>query len=450
MRAMREREIELAENNPHLVQAMLDEKMEGHRLAVMARTIAMMIIMVLLPILNPNWDVLYYQAVVLFFIGLGWLQYRYAQVGYSKFELLLIFADIILLTLIFIVPSPFQHEELPTAILYRFNNFDYFFMFLALGALAYSWRTVWSMGTWIAIFWLAGYALVSIFGHVMPELSQKAQEVYDGHELIGHMLDPNSGRFTQRIQEVVIIVIVGAVIAIKGYRSNQLLMQQALIAEERANLSRYFPSSLVDAIASTNRDIRAVRSQEVAVLFTDIVGFTQYAERNTPDNVMDLLRNYHALVEKTIFENSGTLEKYIGDGVMATFGRPEISPEDAANALRCATAIIEANAEFNAIREKEGKEAVRISIGIHYGAVILGDIGPERRLEFAVVGDTVNVASRLEAETRKLDCQCVVSDNVMQHLSKDCAEAENFAETFKSHGDVKLRGRNEPISVWVT
>ncbi|MDJ0614085.1 MAG: adenylate/guanylate cyclase domain-containing protein [Rhizobiaceae bacterium] len=228
------------------------------------------------------------------------------------------------------------------------------------------------------------------------------------------------------------------------------MIKQAAISEERANLSRYFPSSLVDAIASTNRDIRAVRSQEVAVLFTDIVGFTQYAERNTPENVMDLLRNYHALVEKTIFENSGTLEKYMGDGVMATFGRPETSPEDAANALRCATAIMAANAKYNEEREKESKEAVRISIGIHYGAVILGDIGPERRLEFAVVGDTVNVASRLEAETRKLDCQCVVSDSVMKHLKKDCEDSEAFAETFKSFGDVQLRGRNQPISVWVS
>ncbi len=450
MRSMRDRELELASSNPHLAQALHEDKMEGHRLAVVARTIAMLVIMALLPIMNPNWDVLYYEAIVLFFIALGWLQYRYAQVGYSKFELLLIFADIILLTLIFIVPSPFQSEELPTALLYRFNNFGYFFVILALAALAYSWRTVWSMGTWVAIIWLAGYGLVAIFGHEVPRLSESSNQLYEGYDFLGFMLDPNSGRFTQRLQEVVIFLLVAGIIAVKGFRSNQLLMRQAMIAEERANLSRYFPSSLVDAIASTNRDIRAVRSQDVAVLFTDIVGFTQYAERNTPENVMDLLRNYHALVEKTIFENSGTLEKYMGDGVMATFGRPETSTEDAANALRCATDLIKANEEFNAMRKKQGKEAVRISIGIHYGAVILGDIGPERRLEFAVVGDTVNVASRLEAETRNLDCQCVVSDSVMQHLREDCEDRDMFAETFRSHGDVRLRGRNKPISVWVS
>lgn len=450
LQIMREHEREMAVTNPHLSAALEEEKMEGHRLAVKARTIALTIIACLLPFLNPNWHVLFYEVIILLFIGLGWLQYKYAQVGYSKMELLLILADIVLLTLTFIVPNPFHDDVFPTAMLYRFDNFNYFFVILAVATLAYSWRTVWSMGTWVAGIWLLGYVGMRLFGAEIPALDAASSSIYAAYPLIEDILRPNSAELNVRVQEIVVFILVAAILAVKGFRSNQLLMKQAAISEERANLSRYFPSSLVDAIASTNRDIRAVRNQDVAVLFTDIVGFTQYAERNTPENVMDLLRTYHALIEKTIFENSGTLEKYIGDGVMATFGRPETSPEDAANALRCATAIMEANAQFNKQREMEGKEAVRISIGIHYGAVILGDIGPERRLEFAVVGDTVNVASRLEAETRNLDCRCVVSDSVMQHLKKDCPDAKHFAETFKSYGDVHLRGRNEPISVWVT
>ncbi|MEM7465184.1 MAG: adenylate/guanylate cyclase domain-containing protein [Pseudomonadota bacterium] len=450
MSDMRDREQEMSKSNSHLAEALEQEKMEGHRIAVIARTVAMTIILCILPIMNPNWDVMYYQATVLLFIALGWLQYRYAQVGYSKFELILIFADILLLTLIFIVPSPFQDEELPTSILYRFNNFAYFFLILALGTLAYSWRTVWAIGTWVAVFWVVGYAGVAFFGHEMPGLGEGSANLYANHELIGSMLDPNGGRFSQRFQEIVIFIIVAAILALRGFRTNQLLMRQAMVAEERANLSRYFPSSLVDAIASTEHDIGAVRSQEVAVLFTDIVGFTQYAERNTPENVMDLLRQYHALIERAIFENGGTLEKYIGDGVMATFGRPETSPEDAANALRCARQIMSANESFNKVREREGKEAVHISIGIHYGAVILGDIGPERRLEFAVVGDTVNVASRLEAESRALEVQCVVSDDLMRQVGEDCPDRESFSMDFRSYGDVQLRGRSQPISVWVT
>ncbi len=450
MRSMRQREKEMAASNPYLQDALQIEKMEGHRLAVIARTIALVLVMFLLPLLNPRIHVLVYEVTVLMFIGIGWLQYRMASVGYSKMELFLIVLDLVLLTLVFIVPNPFESEEIPTAVLYRFDNFIYFFLILAVATLAYSWRTVWAIGTWVAILWVIGVAGVAIFGRTIPELDEAARTAFEGHRLVTEFFQPNSIIYGLRIQEVLLFVIVAGILAIKGYRSNNLLMRQAAISEERANLSRYFPSSLVDAIASTEHDIGAVRSQDVAVLFTDIVGFTKYAERNTPENVMELLRDYHALVEKSIFENSGTLEKYIGDGVMATFGRPETTVEDAANAIRCATAIMDANILFNQEREKTGKEPIHISIGIHYGAVILGDIGPERRLEFAVVGDTVNVAARLEAESRTLKCQCVISDNVMQQIQENCPDRAHFTTKFKAHGDVTLRGRSQPISVWVT
>lgn len=450
MNSLRVREAEMAAKNPYLAQAMEFEKKEGHRLAVIARTIALVLIMFLLPVLNPNWHVVFYEGIVLLFIGLGWLQYRVARVGYSRLELFLILLDVLLLTLIFIIPNPFMDEDFPTAILYRFDNFVYFYVILAVATLAYSWRTVWAIGTWVPILWLLGLAAVSYFGNTIPELDIAAKEAFEGRDLVTEVLMPNSLTIGLRLQEVVLFLIVAAILAIKGYRSNLLLMRQANIAAERANLSRYFPSSLVDSLASTNHDIGAVRSQEVAVLFTDIVGFTEYAERTNPDDVMDLLRQYHALVESAIFENGGTLEKYIGDGVMATFGRPEPSSEDAANALLAACQIIHMNEELNEQRAKENKEAVRISIGIHHGSVILGDIGPERRLEFAVVGDTVNVAARLEAESRNLKCSCVVSEAAFSRIGEDCPHRDELFSSFKSHGELRLRGKSKPINVWVS
>ncbi len=449
MREMRLREMELAEQNPFLAQALETEKMEGHRIAVIARTVAMLIIACMLPFLNPNIHVLYYEAIIFLFILLGWLQYRYANVGYSKRELLLIFLDLVLLTVIFVVPNPFLKEEYPTVLLYRFDNFIYFFVILAIAMLAFSWRTVWSMGLWVAIVWTLGLVGVLLFGKEIPELDQQAENAFAGFELVTEMLAPGSANIGNRVQEIVVFILVAGILAIKGYRTNLLIMKQADISAERANLSRYFPSSMVDALASSKHDIGAVRSQDVAVLFTDIVGFTKYAERNDAEDVMSLLRDYHALVERAIFEHEGTLEKYIGDGVMATFGRPEQSPGDATNALLCAQQIIASNTEFNRKREVEGKEPVTISIGIHYGTVILGDIGPERRLEFAVVGDTVNVASRLEAESRKIGCKCVVSDDVIKNVDQSVLDKETALAPFHLHGDVQLRGRNQPISVWV-
>jgi adenylate cyclase len=447
MRALREDEERQAASNPFLAKAIEDEKMAGHRIAIIARTVAFTAVGILLPFLNPHLNVLYYEAFLLLFIALGWLQLRMAKVGYSKSELGLIFLDLCLLTAIIVIPNPFLGEDIPTAFVYRFDGFIYFFIFLALSTLAYSWRTIWGIGIWVALLWLIGFLGVGWFGHTIPALTEAAEVAFQGHALVEEELDPNSIRPDIRVQEVVVILIVAAILTLKGWRSNKLLMRQANIAAERANLSRYFPSSLVDVLASTDRDIGAVRTQNVAVLFTDIVGFTEFAEQHSPDEVMDLLREYHAFVERSIFQNGGTLDKYLGDGVMATFGTPETTPRDASNALKAATQLIEETEAFNKELEAKGISPIEVSIGVHFGPVILGDIGPSRRLEFAVVGDTVNVASRLEASTRELGCRCVVSEELMQHAGEAGTE-EDPQTRFSLRDPIKLRGRQTAVNVW--
>ncbi|WP_420339802.1 adenylate/guanylate cyclase domain-containing protein [Roseibium sp.] len=447
LRELRDEERKQAQSNLFLSQALEKEKMEGHRLAVIARTVALGLVILLIPFLNPTLSALYYQAWVLVFIALGWLQLRLASVGYSRAELLLIFLDLLLLTALFTTANPFVSEDIPTAITYRFDNFIYFFIILAVGTLAYSWRTVWAIGTWVAILWVLGMLRVSLFGHEVPELSALAAQAFSANPIILGELDPNNVQPGVRIQEIVVFFMVAAILALKGWRSNQLLMRQADIAAERANLSRYFPSSLVDVLASSDRDIGAVRTQDVAVLFTDIVGFTEFAERHKPEQVMTLLRQYHAMVERVIFQNGGTLDKYLGDGVMATFGTPETKPGDAANALKAATQLLEENEAFNKGQADLGLDPIQISVGVHFGPVILGDIGPSRRLEFAVVGDTVNVASRLEAATRDLGCRCVVSEDLMRNAgySEDTLQPD-LAE-FSGQQAIKLRGRKTSINV---
>ncbi|MEO0328782.1 MAG: adenylate/guanylate cyclase domain-containing protein [Pseudomonadota bacterium] len=448
MNETREIEAEEARQNPFLARALAREKYEGHRLAVFARTIALFIIAILIPFLNPQLESIFYVVSVLIFIGIGWLQLWAARVGQSGRELALIFADFILLTALFLVPNPFREVDIPTAFSYRFDNFIYFFLFLALGTLAYSWRTVWSIGIWIAAFWMLALVLVALFGITYPGLTETSKELYADNILFQWTLDPNSLQITERIEEAIVIVMVGCILGLKGARSNRLLIEQASIAAERANLSRYFPSSLVDTLASTNHDIGAVRNQDVAVLFTDIVGFTKYAERNSAENVMDLLRSYHSLVETSVFKNNGTLDKIIGDGAMATFGTPEASPDDAKNALLAARNILEQSKLLNDARIQNGLEEIRVSVGLHFGAVTLGDIGSSRRLEFTVIGDTVNVASRLEAMSRELGCQCVVSDELMRRANKVASDDGGNPGGFEHRHGIHLRGRETPIDVW--
>ncbi len=448
MRDTRQLESEEARQNPFLAQALEREKYEGHRLAIFARTVALGILAILVPILVPELHILFYVGILILFILTGWLQLRAAKVGQSRVELLLIFADLALLTAAFTITSPFQPDAIPTAFNYRFDNFIFFFLFLALGTLAYSWRTVWAMGFWTAGLWIIGLVGVYFFGRTVPELTEASNKLYADSELMRWGLDPNGMQFTERVEEIVVIVMVGIILGLKGARSNRLLIEQANIAAERANLSRYFPSSLVDTLASTDHDIGAVRNQDVAVLFTDIVGFTKYAERTPPEEVMNLLRTYHSLVEAAVFQNGGTLDKYLGDGAMATFGTPEAGPDDAQNALKAAQQILNEAEKLNTKRSQEGVEPIRVSVGLHFGTVTLGDIGSARRLEFTVIGDTVNVASRLEALSRDLDCKCVVSDELMKRAIEDTPGEGDRLNGFEPRPGVQVRGRETPIDVW--
>ena len=306
-----------------------------------------------------------------------------------------------------------------------------------------------AFGVWTAGLWLGALALIALFGTELPELSEKAAVAFAGYQRILDVIDPNDPGIPERIQEVVIFLIVAGTLAVNGYRNNRVIIQQANIARERANLARHFPPNIVDQMAERDQPLGAVRSQEVAVMFVDIVGFTRMAAQQSPEDVVALLRQFHARLEARVFEHHGTLDKFLGDGLMATFGTPESGPRDAVNALRCGRAMLADIEEWNATRIDAGAEPVKVSIGLHFGSVVLGDIGSERRLEYAVLGDTVNVASRLEVLTRNLGVGMVTSDDLVTAVRHDAdAEGIELLSGLENAGIQHLRGRDEPINAW--
>ncbi|MSP51229.1 MAG: adenylate/guanylate cyclase domain-containing protein [Alphaproteobacteria bacterium] len=278
---------------------------------------------------------------------------------------------------------------------FRWGGFLYFFILLAAATLAYLWQTGLSISALAAVVWSFGVGAVTGFGNKIPGLSEAVAAALSGHERLFEFLNPDSVLIDLRVQEIVVFVIVSGILALKGWRSNQLLINQAETAAERANLSRYFPPTLVDELAHKVKPFGDVRSQEITVPFADIVGFTRFAESREPTQVVEGLRRYHAILEDAVFSSQGTLDKLLGDSVMATFRTPTSGPRDAANALQCGCDMLRAVDAWNEERRAAGEPTIQISIRIHFGAAILGDIGSERRLEFATLGDTVNVASRL-------------------------------------------------------
>jgi adenylate cyclase len=166
-----------------------------------------------------------------------------------------------------------------------------------------------------------------------------------------------------------------------------------------------------------------------------------------PEDVIDLLRDFHGRMAREVFAHGGTVDKYIGDAIMATFGTPHAGPQDATNALACARAMLASVEEWNAERARRGEPAIAIGVGVHFGPAVMGDIGDERRLEYAVIGDTVNVASRLEALTREVDAPLVVSDDTVAAVRRETGESGALAGLRKGE-TAAVRGRTGAVSVW--
>jgi adenylate cyclase len=224
------------------------------------------------------------------------------------------------------------------------------------------------------------------------------------------------------------------------------LDRQRIEAERaRANLARYFSPNLVDLLAEHDEPLGPVRRQTVAVLFADIVGFTRMAETMPPEAVVALLREFHQRMADQIFDCGGTIEKYIGDEIFAVFGLPSASPHDALNALRCAGLMLKEIDAWNDARAEKGEPPLAIGIGLNYGPAVLGDVGTEHNLSFTVIGDTVNIASRLQGLTRELKAPLVVADAIVLQIGGAPAD---LPVKLRELGERELRGRTGTIRIW--
>jgi adenylate cyclase len=217
-------------------------------------------------------------------------------------------------------------------------------------------------------------------------------------------------------------------------------------AAERArhNLSRYFSPNIVEML---DEPLGAVRRETIAVLFADIVGFTGMAETMAPEAVMSLLRLFHERMTAQIFACGGTVDKYIGDAIVAVFGVPTPSENDAANALICADAMLKALDAWNVERARDGAAPLAIGVGLNYGPAVLGDVGSAHSMAFTVLGDTVNTASRLQTLTRTLATPLVVGQPLIDALGAG-SPAAALAAQLNDGGEQALRGRAHGIHVW--
>ena len=215
---------------------------------------------------------------------------------------------------------------------------------------------------------------------------------------------------------------------------------------KRAVLARHFSPNMVEDLMRAGGQLDAVRTQPIAVMFADLFGFTALSATMPMTDVVGMLRSFHALVEEAVFGHQGTLDKYIGDGVMATFGTPWPGPRDATNAVAGARAIVQGINRWNCERVEAGRRPIRIGIGLHYGEATLGNVGSARRFEHTVVGDTVNLASRVENLTRTLDIAMLVSEAVIEAVKRE--GGDDALAGLQDLGIHDIRGYREGLRLW--
>ncbi|CAN0295921.1 unnamed protein product, partial [Discosporangium mesarthrocarpum] len=416
-------------DNQVVAEALEKNRRDGLWLTVKARTLILAILGLLIVTRVPWPESAYYLVFVVAFALVGWMQLYFGRIGFQRAAILVLMLDALLLTYMMLAPNPWFAHEWPTATVYKFSGWRYFFVFLAAAAIGHSWRVILVFGAWMALVWLAGAGMVAGFGVEMPEITRQLNDTLES-DALARVLDPNRVFWSARVADAVVIALVALILAVNAWRRNQLVMAQAQLARERSNLSRHFAPSMVDLMASRDKPFGDIRSQEAVIVFADIVGFTQFAERVGPREAIDLLRQFHAEMERLIFLHEGTLDKFLGDGVMASFGTPDTRTDDSDRALRCIV-------DMTGVSLPHG---LSIVVGAHRGEVILGDVGSTRRLEFATIGDTVNVAARLESSTRQAGVRALVSDALM-------ADADEKGP-FEYIGPLDVRGRNEAIKVW--
>ena len=250
--------------------------------------------------------------------------------------------------------------------------------------------------------------------------------------------------FVAKLMGPMLILMTAGMMSWLPRRQNALAHEAAKKQAKRNRLARYFSPGVAEVIEDRD-DPGEGESCEISVIFCDIRGFTRLSEPLAPAEVVQLLNEFHGRMVEEIFRFGGTLDKYLGDGLLAYFNAPVRQADHCVRAMRCSLAMSEALKSLNETRVAEGSEPLAIGLGIHAGEAVVGNIGASHRREFTAIGDTVNVASRLQSLTRDFECETLVSEGVVSHL--DPKEREEF--TLLEKGFTEVRGRREPLEIFV-
>ena len=422
-------------------------ELEGLRFAFFARLTAILVVSAWLFWIVPWPRDLYYGAYAFGFFVLGYLPYRLRHHPHGEaIKLGFIMLDVALVTAAILVPPPAAvGTEWPVQTRLRGQEFLYVLLLLAEAALTYSPRRVVWTGLSILVIWSIGAFTIYSLPDTLRFNDIAAEGALSSAAVLDLSFQPTFVGLTAWYTQLIATSLFTLLLTLTVWRGRRTMLNQVEAEIVRADLARYVSPDVAEALTrhgGTAFGDPATRT--VAVLFADIVSFTKLTEPLSPERTFALLRSFQERSSAVVFKHGGTLDKYLGDGFMATFGSIGLQPDAPARALACAFELQQEIARWSRKRSTRGADPLRVSVGVHCGPVTVGNLGGRERIEFTVVGDVVNVASRLEEVTREIGGSIVASEDCIQ-----AAGGSEWLTRFQASRDIQLRGRKQGILVHI-
>jgi adenylate cyclase len=286
---------------------------------------------------------------------------------------------------------------------------------------------------------IVGRSVGDLFGND-PGIVALVEDVMATNESVSLMdVDIHTG--TDEAAPTVSVNVTGVPLRIETKDEGTIILLDNISSEKRvrSTMARYMDPALADRLVRGGEDILGGTSVVATLLFSDIRGFTTLTELLGPQATVSMLNEYFTLMVDCIQHEGGMLDKFIGDAIMAAFGLPQPELDDADRAVRTAISMIRSLNGWNSVRVSEGRPPIGMGIGINTGAVVAGNIGSPKRMDFTMIGDGVNLAARLESACKQYNAQILISDFTHRQL--------NGVYRTREVDQVIVKGKTEPVGV---
>lgn len=240
------------------------------------------------------------------------------------------------------------------------------------------------------------------------------------------------------LASVIVISVMGTIIVQYSRKFN---VEGANEEKLKSIIGKYISKDVLKNVVEKMENVTlGGKRAEVTILFTDIRDFTRISEDMKAEELSQILNEHFSLIEPIIRKYDGVVNKFLGDSIMAIFGEPVANPNHALNAVKCSQEILKRIKELQSTKTEDGKPKIDIGIGINTGMVFVGNVGTEERFEYTVIGDAVNIASRIESFNRIYKTKCLISENTYNAIS----EAVDVIKI----SDVSIRGKAKNIDIY--